>query len=377
MKSTRNWAQFSKRALAAFIAGLSMFHLVATASALEPSKGVIVLTGFEPFGPNRQANSSWEGIRNLDSSEMGGYKIVCRQLPVVWGAPIEHLRKLIEEHKPIAVFCFGQGRSDGYAIETQASNFRGQMPDNESKMPARPKIVEGAPDEFAATVDFKALAKRLTRDGFKVRLSTSAGRYLCEETLYSLEYLKWKNKTATTVLFAHVPPLGAVVNGEKATPATTERFVKALLTAWQSNLETTSMEQASSVPAGKSKTPAGAEEFVRRYFRVWSNQDMQAYADCFAPNAVVQFLDPDAGVITKSKEPFVAEQAEYHRRSNVRAVEVPLSIEIHRDAQLARATVHWKLTAGSRLEFGYDHFTLRETPTGWQIVNLVFYATEK
>ena len=35
---------------------------------------------------------------------------------------------------------------------------------------------------------------------------------------------------------------------------------------------------------------------------------------------------------------------------------------------------HWKLTAGKRVEYGYDHFTLMKQDGQWRIVNLVFYG---
>ena len=58
-----------------------------------------------------------------------------------------------------------------------------------------------------------------------------AGRYLCEETLYTLEYLKSKNKLET-VLFCHVPPLGTRVGEKSVTAEYIEQFVKDMLEAW-------------------------------------------------------------------------------------------------------------------------------------------------
>jgi ABC-type transporter MlaC component len=38
--------------------------------------------------------------------------------------------------------------------------------------------------------------------------------------------------------------------------------------------------------------------------------------------------------------------------------------------------VYWKLTAGPRLQYGYDHFTLMKQNGEWKIVNLVFYGVK-
>src|SRR5688500_6551909 len=63
---------------------------------------VILLTGFEPFGPGRPANSSWEGIQSLDGQTRGGFRLVCRRLPVVWGEPERLLASWLAELKPVA-----------------------------------------------------------------------------------------------------------------------------------------------------------------------------------------------------------------------------------------------------------------------------------
>lgn len=123
--------------------------------------------------------------------------------------------------------------------------------------------------------------------------------------------------------------------------------------------------------------PGEAEirEFVQRYFKTWSDQDMKGYGECFAPGSVVQFIDPTGRIVSIDKENFVQSQEGYHKESSVRAIEVPVTIDIRSEAMLARAVVYWKLTAGARNEVGYDHFTLIKHPEGWKIVNLVFYKT--
>ena len=62
-------------------------------------------------------------------------------------------------------------------------------------------------------------------------------------------------------------------------------------------------------------------------------------------------------------------------RSSIRSIEVPESIEIRFEQKLARVVAHWRLNAGTRVQKGYDHFTLIHDRGRWRIANLLFYAT--
>jgi hypothetical protein len=101
---------------------------------------VILLTGFEPFGKGRPPNSSWEGIKQLDGTEWNGYQLVSKQIPVVWGAPLDHLQRLIFQYEPVAIFSFGQGGKGAFALEGRASNVRNGKTDNRGQTPRTPTI---------------------------------------------------------------------------------------------------------------------------------------------------------------------------------------------------------------------------------------------
>jgi pyroglutamyl-peptidase len=186
---------------------------------------VILITGFEPFGDGRPPNPSWEGAKRLDGVEWRGHRIVARQLPVVWGAPLAHLKKWNEELHPVAIFSFGQG--GGYAIETLARNTRGRGKDNRGDLPPLEKIATGSTAELQASIDSAKMAKLLAKRGHKVALSRDAGQYLCEECLYSLEDLKASQKLDATVMFCHLPPLN-----KRYAPADVEAFMRDVLACW-------------------------------------------------------------------------------------------------------------------------------------------------
>jgi pyrrolidone-carboxylate peptidase len=352
----------------------------ATSAADQPEQQVpvILLTGFEPFGPGRPANPSWEGIKQLDGGAWGDYVLACREMKVEWGAPLVQLSAWIDELRPVAVFSFGQG--GGFAIETRARNQRGGGADNLGARPATPNVSAEGPREFTATIDAEKLAQALVEQDFPVRVSENAGQYLCEEALYSLELLKSQGRVGA-VMFCHVPPLGAEIDGKPVTADLVQEFVERLLEVWD--------EQRPNAPASVRDVSGDAalrqaaadpregeiRALVDRYFTTWSAGDLERYGQCFMPQAAVQLVDPDGKLLTMPLRAFLESQREGRRRSGPGMTEAAESVEVRFEGRLARVVVFWKLVEGERTEFGYDHFTLMQANGQWRIANLIFYAT--
>jgi pyroglutamyl-peptidase len=374
----------------------------AAPAAADSSEPVILLTGFEPFGRWRTPNASWQGIKRLDGRKWNGYRIVAREMPVVWGAPLDCLPGWIEQYRPVAVFSFGMGGPGAFCLETVGSNSRGRYKDNRGKRPESRRIAGGGPDVFKLGDDSLLMARLLTEKGEPIRISTRAGRYLCEENLYSLQYLKKTKDLDAKMMFFHVPPLGTRLWGRVVTRDDVQRFVLHVLESWQALEQDRSSSQKE--PAAPRVRPAVAQAgptpvvpasirtevqaandeeprlrevraFVEHYFKSWSDQDMDAYDSCFLPEAIIQYVDDRGAVKNTSKRPFVASQREVHRNSDVRNVEVPETIDVRMEGRLAHAVVFWKLTSGQRIQKGYDHFTVMKREGKWRIINLVFYAT--
>jgi pyroglutamyl-peptidase len=367
----------------AFLAVAALCSVLAAApqttrAAEIPELPVILLTGFEPFGPQKPPNPSWEGVKQLDGREWRGHKLVARQITVVWGAPLKQLQQLIAEHRPAAIFAFGQG--GGYALETRARNARGSIPDNNGAMPPSPTVIADGPTEFRSSLESKAMLAALQAKGYDARLSTDAGSYLCEEMLYTLEWLKRAGKVPGAVSFCHVPSLGADSPAGPVTAKHIQRFVEDYLDAWQAAPKPLAVRGQS--PDHQTTKDAGADpqqqevhDFIDRYFRSWSNQDMERYGQCFMPQAAVQLIDEHGRLITMPLGPFLRSQQESHRRAANRMIETPEKVSIRFDARLAHALVYWKLVDGNRIEYGYDHFTLMRHEGKWRIANLIFYST--
>jgi pyroglutamyl-peptidase len=343
---------------------------------------VVLLTGFEPFGKKKPPNPSWEAIKKLDGREWKGFRLVAKQLPVVWGSPLTQLEGWIAELKPVAVISLGQGGEGGFSIESWAYNRRSdEAEDNLKNKAPVADVVTNGPKRFDATIDSLKLAKALAEKGYNVNVSTNAGRYLCEETLYCLEYLKAARKIDGPVLFCHVPPLGSKLTKTKfVTEDYVEHFAEDLLETWHDAYQNPQAPAAAPAPAaqGSSTAPAREQEvkaFIEHYFKCWSDQDMDAYDDCFMSDACIQYIDAHGQLFTSQRQRFVASQREVHRRSTTRSVEVPESIEIRFEQKLARVVAYWRLNSGTRVQKGYDHFTLKQERGKWRIVNLLFYAT--
>jgi pyrrolidone-carboxylate peptidase len=307
----------------------------------------------------------------------------------VWGAPLEQLPAWIEELKPVAIFSFGQG-GETFSIERVASNHRGEKHDNHDQLPKQMRIAAAGPDHYAATADCLAIVDQLAAKGYPVVVSARAGRYLCEECLYSLEHLKATGRAPQDVLFCHVPKLGSTISGKPAEAGTIQQFVTDTLEAWRATRPETKTAEVQVAqagkpaaapsgegkPAGDSPEEAEIRKFIDRYFDTWSKQDMRGYGDCFSPAAVVQFIDAEGRTATRGKGEFLATQIAYQGNTKNPADERPVKVEIAIEAKLARALVYWKLVAGQRVEYGYDHFTLGKENGRWKILNLVFYSAE-
>ncbi|XOV89066.1 MAG: hypothetical protein ACFHX7_04045 [Pseudomonadota bacterium] len=168
----------------------------------------ILTTGFEPFD-GRDVNASWIAARCL--AELQGANAL--QLPVVWGAPMRLLAPLLTGSgpKPGAVISLGEGRPGWFDIETRARVERGHRTDNSQRLPEPRLIVDHGPAELKASINAARLQRALSQAGFPARISSEAGAYLCEETLYTLELLKQQHADLRLVTFIHLPPFGSRV----------------------------------------------------------------------------------------------------------------------------------------------------------------------
>jgi len=331
------------------------------AQTSERSEPVILLTGFEPFGPHRPPNPSWEGVKGLDGETWKGYRIVARELPVVWGAPLQHLSKWIDELKPVAVFSIGQG--NGYALETVAHNQRGRFPDNLGQLPTDDFIVEGSSAKFNSTFPVEPLANQLKSDGYEVQISTNAGRYLCEECLYSLEYLRNTQDNEMTVLFCHLPPLSKEYRAADA-----EKFVRALLAGWQETgaVAVTSQKVPAPPQTKQQQHVANVKAALKRFYTSLHENAPKSTAKLLPRDASFQSVDPEGKLVITEIKALIEE--------NQKRPPQPLKnedIDVRFERRLAYAVVTRSVVVGNKKETEYDHVTLANFAGTWKIVSLL------
>jgi hypothetical protein len=111
--------------------------------------------------------------------------------------------------------------------------------------------------------------------------------------------------------------------------------------------------------------------FLDRYFSAWSNGDMDAFKDCFHPEAAIVLLDrANSTHASLSLVAFIRTQEDAHQRAPVKMREVPVDKQIIGSGDLGQATVRWKLFKGYQTVTGVDLFTLVFTSGEWKILHL-------
>jgi hypothetical protein len=118
-------------------------------------------------------------------------------------------------------------------------------------------------------------------------------------------------------------------------------------------------------------------DMIERYFSTWSAQDIDRYGQCFMPQAAIQLVSKEGGLVTMPLRQFLSTQRKAHEETTEPMKEAPESVEVRFEGKLARVIVFWKLTVGTREETGYDHFTLMQSGGQWRIANLIFYESAK
>ncbi len=200
----------------------------------------VLMTAFEPFG-GESINPSWEAVRSFDGKEIGGARIVVRQLPVVFARCGEVLIQALEEIRPDRVLCVGQagGRSD-ITVERVAINVNdARIPDNDRQQPIDEPIVAEGPAAYFSTLPIKAMVAALREVGVPASVSQTAGTFTCNNVMYQL--LHWLQRSGSTARggFVHIPYMPEQAAHHPGVPSmSTASVIQALETSLQVILST-------------------------------------------------------------------------------------------------------------------------------------------
>ena len=128
------------------------------------------------------------------------------------------------------------------------------------------------------------------------------------------------------------------------------------------------------LPARNDEDERLLDLFVDNYFKYWSSRSMEAYEDCFHPDATIYYVDSLGRPRGLNLPTFIALQKDAHLKAPEPMTEVPTSKVLSVNGNLAETRVRWKLTSGSEVTTGIDIFNLVKDNGRWRILTLVFAA---
>ena len=168
----------------------------------------LLLTGFGPF-PGIPINASAvlvSAIAERMARSRLDIDLRTAVLPTEWKAGPAELQLVIKDFRPDIALHFGvASEAIGFRIETMAENARNRLADACGHVPRRRMISATAPERLLATFPADRIHQRLAALGLPVELSTDAGRYLCNATLFRSLSLSRRAKGARIAGFIHIP----------------------------------------------------------------------------------------------------------------------------------------------------------------------------
>lgn len=176
----------------------------------------VLLSGFEPFaGALRNASEDVvnevirrAGLNQLAAQdEHGPLEISAVTLPVEYNRASAELLAEMKAHQPDVVISVGLAeRKRRMHLERVGVNLRdAPIPDNAGNQPQDKPVVAGGADALFATLNLRGAYERINAAGLPVKLSLSAGTYVCNDVLYSALHHVAEAGLETRVGFLHVP----------------------------------------------------------------------------------------------------------------------------------------------------------------------------
>lgn len=202
-----------------------------TAAAPSRRRGVLLLSGFEPFGGER-SNPSWEVAALLDGREIDGLVVRAVKLPVSTPRAVRAMAAAIRRMRPRAVLGLGQaGGRPAISLEKVALNLVERRAAHESDGGVGgAAVVRGAPDAYFARLPIRAILRTLGRRAIPATLSLSAGTYVCNSVMYTaLHTLRARPEVAAG--FIHLPYAARQAARHRNAPSMTLEMMAAAVQA--------------------------------------------------------------------------------------------------------------------------------------------------
>jgi len=187
----------------------------------------VLLTGFEPYG-GRGVNPSHEVMRRLDGVEIAGARIAGRAFPVSLRPLAQLIGDALRETEPVAVVSLGLWPGEAMLrlerIGLNLADF--EIADNEGTLVVDAAIEGNGPAARRATLPLRAIETALLEAGIPVRISNTAGAYLCNATLFGFLQALDGLPRKVPCGFIHLPYLPAQVATMLSRPEGAKRTIE-------------------------------------------------------------------------------------------------------------------------------------------------------
>lgn len=179
----------------------------------------ILVTGFDPFGPDK-INPAIEAVKRLPDT-IKGATIVKLEIPTIFNKCAEVVHDAIVREQPDYVLNIGQaGGRFGLTPERVAINLDdGRIADNAGYQPLNHTIHEDGANAYFAQLPIKAMAHAIREAGLPSTVSNTAGTYVCNHIMYQTQYMRDKEFPQIKAGFMHIPFLPDQVTGRPNTPS--------------------------------------------------------------------------------------------------------------------------------------------------------------
>jgi pyroglutamyl-peptidase len=192
---------------------------------MEENTGVILLTGFEPFGSS-DINPSAMLVRGFEGSSIEGYRVETAVVLVEAARTPATLLAEIERTRPQAVLMLGlAGGRAQIAVERIGINVLDfTTPDNAGAVIQDEPIIPEGPAAYFATIPVRAIVDAWHAAGIPGYVSNTAGAYMCNQVLYTA--LHHADRFGYVAGFIHVPALPEQTLKEPQAPSMPLEFMR-------------------------------------------------------------------------------------------------------------------------------------------------------
>lgn len=166
----------------------------------------ILITGFEPFGDYAE-NSSWAVAERVAARGASNAEVVAEPLPVSYRRVAQALRLAVAEHTPDAIILLGQSAlSSMVKLERVALNLMdAARGDNDGYTPDEEPIDPNGAAALFTDLPIKRLHRAIAERNVAVKISNSAGLYVCNRTYFEALSICREQSFATSAIFVHLP----------------------------------------------------------------------------------------------------------------------------------------------------------------------------